>query len=167
MNRQRHSICQILMIIAVLLFLTACQGGSSGGYFSYRAHSFRAEIQGELGGVKFTAEIGSTSPDGQGECYVHYLSPSSLAGLTVKQDSNGDLTVTLGNLTSSFPAAQSLLLPVQTLFECAEPLTVQKSDGKLLLETAPEHYLTLSPSRLPVAFSSPHLTFTVLWWEVS
>ena len=165
--RRQNRLLFPLLISVLLLCLTACWGESGAEYFSYRRHPFRAEIQGELNGVRFTAEIGSASPDGQGDCYVSYLSPASLAGLTVKQESNGDLTATLGGITPDSPVVQSLILPVLVLLECDRPLTVQKIDGNIRVQTATDCYLTLSNSSIPASFSSPTLSFTVLWWETS
>lgn len=162
--RKQSSLACFLLVVGMLFSLVACNGGSAGNYFSYRESNFHAEIQGELNGVSFTAEIGRTGAEDAAALYVTYLSPEALNGLTVTQNAGGEVSVSLDGITPGTETVQSLIAPLQALFEGEEILTVQKNGQTTILQTAPDQVLTLS-SHTPLSFTSPTLTFTVLWWE--
>ena len=164
--RKQSSLACFLLILGVLFAATACKDGSTGSYFSYRESNFHAEIQGELNGVSFTAEIGRTGTEDGATLYVTYLSPEALNGLTVTQNAGGEVSVSLDGITPGTETVQSLIAPLQALFEGEEILTVQKNGQTTTLQTAPDQVLTLS-SHTPLSFTSPTLTFTVLWWETA
>lgn len=164
MRKQQRLTCFLLLLCA-LFSLAACNKGSTGSYFSYRKNDFHAEIRGELNGISFTAEIGQTDTEDGAILFVTYLSPEALDGLTVTQNGDGEVSVTLGEITPSGEIAHLLLSPIKALFVGDEILAVQKNAQSTILQTAPDQTLTLSSSHTPLSFSSPSLTFSVLWWE--
>ena len=157
----------VIVLCFLLLLLPSCKAATVDDYFTFQKDSFVAEIQGELNGTTFSAKISSRPTDVGHDVCIEFLSPHVLEGVRIELSDGKDAILYRGEL--SIPckkeALDGLLSPVTSLLELATPSTVQKLDGNVHLAFPSETTLVLSPSLVPVSFSSPSVEYSIIWWE--
>ncbi len=155
----------LFFIIASCILVTAgCSmpNNSHTSYFSYRDSPSHAELEGTLGGIAFSAEVGC---DERGE-YITFLCPDVLAGITLRRGTDALVLNADGKeCYVDKEALAGLLSPLDALFCKEEILRIQKSKTETVLTLEGESTLTLNEDGLPKGYTSPTLRFTVVWWE--
>ena len=158
------------LFIAMLLFSTGCMKTAEPSYFSYAKQPFRAEINGTLNGVRFSAEIGKDVPHDQSKpftgIWIRYIEPQSIASLEARYDDKECLMVSIGGISCTCEATSidGLLRPLQVLLENATPITVQKENGETIL-TMSDYILKLATNGIPISVEGTAISFKTVWWE--
>lgn len=168
--------CCLLVSLAVTL--TGCTKEAPIEQFSsLQSRAFCAEAEGTLNGHPVRVRILSqVSAEKTKEASVEYLSPPVLQGLRVTAQfdtaEDGSLTVIKTELTYgdhtrvlSPGTTNGILLPLTVLLDLRTPDTLQKSETGYTLTYPHDRVLILSPSDIPTAFSSPHLSLRILEWQ--
>ena len=154
--------------LSISLSFIACHSTSgTGTYFAFRKERFRAQIDGTLHGVTFSAEIGQYTRDEKSILYIKYSSPEALENVTLQKEEGGEPYVLYGDLLSAAQEERirGLILPLSALWQTDEILRIQKSEEGTELIFSGERSLFLSKEGIPRRFSAPEAHFTVVWWE--
>lgn len=174
---------RILFICFCLLFgsvFLGCDKSLSPNYFAFREATFTAEIRGTVGNTDFCATIRLHAPNGSSAdgtehtVTLTYLEPTPFAGLTLSahtdvwnQADSGSVEIQYQNLTLQGTAKQlsGLFSPAAVLLTANEVSAVQKEANGYRLTLRDGEQLMLNENGIPQAFSSPALSFEVIWWE--
>ena len=168
----------IFLLALLLLSLTGCQSAAPKPY-AYLDDSFSAELSGMLYSQAFTLKLTVTKDAPKGTASPTYsvtaehLSPSPFAPLRLSavldQEGNaiGEVALTYGELhtTVSADTLTGLLCPIRALLVRKETVSVQKEGDvyRFVLENGAT--VVRNSDGYPLAFSSPDLSFSVVWWE--
>ena len=168
-DKETHLMKFLRIALLFLLLLCSCSQSNSASSFSYREKPFRAEIQGTLHTIPFTAEIGMEETERGQSRYIRFLSPASLGGIQITIDETGDSHATLGSI--QFQADRTyfsgLLLPLEILFFADIPKALQKSDEGFQIKLEDNCFLYIDAHGTPVRVCSTNANYTVSWWENS
>lgn len=173
--------CRILSLFVCVCMGIACMGcaASPPDYFAYREGDFCAELRGTLDKKAFCAKI-TVKGDGTGRAIeIEYLADeqtgkeTSLTGLKIFARCGADGTlggaaqVVLGemDLETEGELLAGVLSPVTVLLSPSDFSAVQKEGDSYRLTFSDGAILALDTQGLPRTFSSPSLSFEVIWWE--
>ena len=161
----------LCLILGCLISIVGCNRITQGNdlYFSYRETSVRAEIRGQMNGIRFSAEIGKDQtnegvpPVG---AYIHYLAPQALQSIHIYSVGNGEFRIESGTLSHAFDESfvEGWIRPLLILFGESEIQKIRKENDVTIL-TLPQGELQLSSNGQPISFQGEDVSFDILWWE--
>ena len=149
--------CLIPLLAALLLLTAACgEAGQGTDPLAYLNEPFTAEVRGELRGIAFAGTLTHRSAANGGQEF-RFTAPASLAGMTVRRESEGQTTITLGDIrmpTDTWTASElhRLLLPLtrgqaisaETDKDGGTQAVIETADGTAYTVTADKNGMPLS-----------------------
>ena len=155
----------LFTLLFVVLICTGCKGGGEDR-FAYRERNVAFVVEGTTRGFAFRAEVCREIDGGGGtRDTLRYLSPASLAGVTLTRDFDGTLTLSAGELSRACEAdeVEGMLLPIRLLFDT--PTDVQTvrhtSDGSTRITLADGVTVVIAPDGLPATITTPQTILTL------
>lgn len=155
----------LFALLGVVLVCTGCTGGTRD-HLAYRERNVAFVVEGTTRGFAFRAEVcREIDDDGGTRDTLRYLSPASLAGVTLTRDPDGGLRLSSGELSRACRAdeVEGMLLPIRLLFDTpADVETIRRTaDGCTQLTLTGGITMTLSPDGLPTALLSPDASLKI------
>lgn len=161
----------LCLILGCLISIVGCNRITQGDdlYFSYRENPFRAEICGQMNGIRFSAKIGKdqiTEGTPLVGAYIDYLTPQALQNIHLYSLGNGDFHIESDTLSNTFgePFVKGWIRPLLILLKESNIQKIRKESGVTIL-TLPQGELQLSSIGQPISFHGENISFDILWWE--
>ena len=160
-------------IAIAVVFLTLLGIGFSActphtDYFEPFRGSFTAEVEGELGGEAFTAQLrAKAAPEGGGsrEVTVTFYAPESLKGTEARRSADGSVTLSSGEVVIKDARADGLAALFDLFPLSGEVLEVELCEDEHTKVTGRGFTLTFLSDGTPLAVESPTVTANVVRFE--
>ena len=155
----------LLLCAACLLLFFGCTP-EKGDFFAPFQEGFEATLAGEWQSMAFEAHLAATVPDERGarEMTLTFYAPSSLSGTVLKKDSQGALTLSVGELSLPLSSAAASYGALFELFPTAgEVQRITQENGNTRLDGA-GFSLLFAPDGTPLAAENATARVEVKEW---
>ena len=126
---------KIICVFVAVLMLAGCSE-IDADVLSYAERAFRADVEGQMDGLDFAAEVQVSAADESGarNIRIEFSSPESLRGVVVTKEAEGT-SISLDGTVISDAAAQGWLIIAQLLIPEGQVVSIKKSEGEFVTAT--------------------------------